>query len=181
MEDLQNVFASINDVLSNVTLDEVTSESNGFSNEELPDGYYLSEVEKAEIKTSKTSGKPMVAFQFKVVENGIAADVDEQGRTVKSYIEKTQNRKIFLNYVLSDEKSVKRFASDMLKFEGDEPGESLLPKEAFISAETLYDALEVLEGMRIFIQVSTSKNREGKDMTWKNPISWKRVDALELR
>ena len=183
MEDISNVFASINDILSNVELSEVTSESNGMGMEELPDGYYLSEVEKAEIKSSKSSGLPMVAFQFKVIEDGISADIDSNGNVIKEYIDKTKNRKIFLYYPLKndDGKSVKRFVSDMLKFEGDTPGESLLPKEAFVSAEVLNDSLEVLIGMRIFIQVSTSKNKDGQDMVWKNPISWKRVDALELR
>lgn len=179
MDELTKVFESINNILNSVKLDDITAESNNLS-QELPDGYYLSEVEKAEITISKTSKNPQVALQLKIVENGVSIDVDDTGKIIKNYVEKTQNRKIFLYYPIKDEISVKRFASDMLKFEGDTSGEPLLPREAFTSAEFLEESLDLLIGMRIFIQVSTSKNREGKETTWKNPISWKRASALEL-
>ena len=68
----------------------------------------------------------------------------------------------------------------MLKFEGDTAGESLLPKEAFLSSETIEDALDILIGKRIYIQVSTTVNDDDSKSTWNNLISWKRAAALEL-
>lgn len=178
MEDIKKVFDLINDVLQDVKLDDVTSETSG--NTELPDGYYLSEVAKAEITESKTSGKPMVAFQFKTVEDGVAVDVTEDGLVSKSNIDNTKGRYIFIYYPITDERSVKRFVSDMLKFE-DENGESLLPKEAFTTAEVLDEALEVLVGRYVYVQISTSMNKNtGENNTWRNLVSWKRMAKLEI-
>lgn len=177
-KDLNSVFASIDMVLNNIKLDDVSSESSGST--ELPDGYYLCEVEKAEVTTSKTSGSPMVAFQFKVIENGVSVDVNEDGTITKTSIERTANRKIFMYYPIKDERTVKRFVSDMLKFEGEKPGEPILAKEYFMTSEVLCDALDIITGMNIYVQVATTKNKEGTDSTFKNLVSWKRIAALEL-
>lgn len=176
MEDMTKLFNTLDGVLSNAKLDDVTAESNNnFS--ELPDGYYLSEVEKAEIKESKASHQPMVALQFKVGEDGLAVDKDGNFTELKG----TKNRKIFMYYVLKDETAVRRFAADMLKFEGEVEGEPLLPKEAFTTSELLVEALDALVGMCIYIQSSTTENKsDGTTSVWKNLISWKRAKTLEL-
>ena len=67
--------------MNKTDISDVTADSNNFS--ELPDGYYLSEVEKAELKESKTSHQPMVAFQFKVVEDGLTVDKDGEFKDIK--------------------------------------------------------------------------------------------------
>ena len=172
------VFQSIDEILSKVNLNDVTSESNGREN--IPDGYYMCEVEKAEITVSKSSGTPQVAFRFTILEDGTDVVVEADGSITKNSIAHTKNRKIFMYYPLKDERSVKRFVSDMLKFEGDTAGEPLLSKEYFTTSEVLEDALDILCGMRIYVQVSTSTNKEGQEMSWQNLVSWKRVDQLEL-
>lgn len=177
-EDLKAMFSQLDSILSNVDLSDVTAESTGFT--ELPDGYYLCQVEKAELKTSKTSHMPMAAFQFNVVEDGHDAIIDDDKNVTLVDLKKTKGRKIFMYYVLKDERSVKRFATDMLKFEGEEPGESLLPKEAFTTSETIEDALDVLNGMRIYVQISTTVNDDDTKSTWNNLISWKRAASLSL-
>lgn len=178
MADMKQIFDKLNGILGNTDLTDVTADSSGFS--ELPDGYYLCEVEKTELKESKTSHEPMAAFQFKIVTDGVEPLIDEFGNVTLREIKGTHNRKLFMYYVLKDETSVRRFATDMLKFEGEVAGESLLPKEAFMSSETLVDALDVLVGMRLYINVSTSERDDGSKSTWNNLISWKRAAALEL-
>jgi hypothetical protein len=96
-------------------------------------------------------------------------------------LENTKNRKIFKYYPLVNEKNVNSFVSDMLKFEGETAGESILPKEAFTSGEVLEDALDVLTGSRIYIQVSTTvKKSTGEASKWNNLVSWKRAESLGL-
>lgn len=177
-KDIKSLFDKLDSLLSTVDLSDVTAESAGFT--ELPDGYYLCEVEKAEIRESKSSKMPMAAFTFKISEDGHTAEVDESGEPVITDIKKTANRKIFMYYVFKDERSVKRFATDMLKFEGEEEGEPLLPKEAFLSGDTVNDALEILTGMRIYVHVSTTTNEDDTKSTWNNLISWKRAKVLGL-
>ena len=177
-KDIKSLFDKLDGLLSTVDLSDVTAESAGFT--ELPDGYYLCEVEKAEIRESKSSKMPMAAFTFKISEDGHTAEVDESGEAVITDIKKTANRKIFMYYVFKDERSVKRFATDMLKFEGEEEGEPLLPKEAFLSGDTVNDALEILTGMRIYVHVSTTTNEDDTKSTWNNRISWKRAKMLGL-
>lgn len=169
------IFDQINDLLNKIDLNEIDSESNN-SYDELPDGYYLSQVEKAQLTESKSSGQPMVSFQFKVEENGY--NLNDEG-TALIQLDKTKNRKIFVYYVLKDEKSIKKFISDMLKFEGDEEGNPLLDKDYFTNADLIQDALDVLIGMNIYIQISTNEYN-GQKSSWKNLISWKRAKSLEL-
>lgn len=171
---INEMLSSLDSLLNQTDLSEVTSEGSG-SFSELPDGYYLSEVEKAEIKESKSSHMPMVAFQFKVAEDGLTSD--DNGEFIP--VNKTKNRKIFMYYVLKDDSAVKRFVTDMLKFENQE-GESILGKEYFTNSELLADALDILVGSRIYIQSSTNVNKDETTSVWKNLISWKRAKALEL-
>ena len=173
-QDLTNLFSSLDAVLKDTDLADVTAESSGF--DELPDGYYLCELEKAEIKESKTSHQPMAAMQFNIVDNGYGVDAEGNYFEIKN----VKNRKIFQYYVLADSQKVKRFVTDMLKFEGEKEGEPILPKEAFTTSETVVDALDALVGMRLYIQSSTTEKDDGTKSVWKNLISWKRVKALEL-
>ena len=171
--DRTKLFAQLDGLLADTDISEVTSESSGF--ESVPDGYYLSEVKKAELTESKTSHNPMVSFQFTICEDGTSIDDDGDTKINKG----TKNRTLFVHFPLKDERSVKRFVTDMLKFEGETPGEPLLGKEYFTNSELLIDALDVLIGMRIYVQVSTTE-KDGQKSTWNNLISWKRAAALEL-
>lgn len=174
----EKLIASINDLLKETNIADITSESTSF--EELPDGYYLCTVDKAEIKESKSSGQPMVAFTFTVSENGHKYEADKDGNAELQEIKGSKNRKIFMYYVLKDTASIRRFVSDMLKFEGEEPGKPLLDKEYFMNSEILADALNILESMRIYIQITKSTNQDGTSRSWQNLISWKRAAALDL-
>jgi len=169
---------TINELLSQTNIQDVTSESNSF--QELPEGYYLSTVDVAEIKESKASGNPMIALTFTVAENGHQYVADKDGNIEMKEVKNSKNRKIFMYYVLKDTASVRRFVSDMLKFEGEEAGKPLLDKEYFMNSEILADALKILEGSRIYIQVTKSTKDDGTTQTWQNLISWKRASVLDL-
>lgn len=174
----KDLIASINELLKQTNIKDVTSESNNF--QELPEGYYLCTVDAAEIKESKASGKPMIAFTFTVSENGHHYVADKDGNAEMQEVKGSKNRKIFMYYVLKDTQSVRRFVSDMLKFEGEEAGKPLLDKEYFMNFEILEDALKILEGMKIYVQVTKSENQDGTSRNWQNLISWKRAAALDL-
>lgn len=174
-QDMSKIFNALDTLLADVDLESVSAEGAGF--DDLPSGYYLCEVEKAEFKESKTSHLPMVGLQFKVVEDGINID-KKTGKDIT--LSKTKNRKIFKYYTFKDNDSVKRYASDMLKFEGDIVGEPILPKEAFTTAATLVDALEVIEGLRIYIHVDAKELDSGEKSVWYNVLSWKRANFLQL-
>ena len=177
-EEVKNLLETLDELLSSTNLDDVTADGTGFK--ELPDGYYLAEVTKAELTESKTSHMPMVAFKFKTVENGFGVKSDEESVGELFELSNTENKNINMYYVLKDEASIKRFVQDMLKFEGEKEGEPLLSKEYFLTSEVLEEALSVLEGSRIYIQISTTINKDDTSSTWRNLISWKRARALEL-
>lgn len=170
--DMNELFKKVDDVLSKVDLSKTTAESAGFA--ELQPGYYLCEVTGADLGTSKNSGNPQIKLTLKVVENGIAFD-DDDNVIVR---EGSKNRNIFKYYPLKDESTVKRFVSDMLKFEN-EDGESILPAEAFTTAEVLNESLDVIVGMRIYVQLTISGEGENKN-TWTSLLSWNRANDLEL-
>lgn len=176
--DIKDVMSSLNDLLKTTKIDDVTSESTAFA--DLPEGYYLSEVEKAELTTSQSSGHPMVKIQFKIVEDGTALEADEDGNASLTTVKGSKNRKIFMYFVLKDDRSVRRFVSDMLKFEGEEPGVPLLDKQCFTDAELLNDALDILESSRVYVQITVSEKEDGTKQTWQNIISWKRATDLNL-
>lgn len=176
--DNKQLIASINELLKQTNIDDVTSESNTF--QELPEGYYLCSVDNAEIKESKASNNPMVAFTFTVTENGHSYVADKDGNVEMKEVKGSKNRKIFMYYVLKDTSSVRRFVSDMLKFEGEEKGKPLLDKEYFMNSEILADALNILKDMQIYIQITKSTNDDGTSRSWQNLISWKRANALDL-
>lgn len=175
-----SIFDKLDNLLGKLDVDKIDPEGND-SFSELPDGYYLCEVEKAELKTTKSSGEPMVSLTMKVVEDGLGVVVDEKGYSTFEVINKTVGRKIFINFVLSDEQKLYRFANDMMKFEGEEPGVPIIDKEAFLLRDTLLDALEIVEGLNIYVNVATKKNNTtGELKTWQSIISWKRAKAIGL-
>lgn len=178
-KNLSAIFGTLNGILKNTDIKDVSAEGAGFS--ELPDGYYLCEVASAELTESKKHD-PMVKIKYKIVENGEAVTIDGDGDVQLSEISGTKGRYMFQNFVLKDEMGVKRFVSDMLKFEGETAGEPLLDRESFTTAEVLEESLEILVGMRIFAQQSTTpaKNEGEADSHWTNLISWKRAEKLGL-
>jgi len=182
MSDLNEVKIYLDDLLSKSDLSSTTSE--GTISSDLPDGYYLCEVEKAELTSTKATGNPMVKFQYKIVENGLKSVVDAQGNDTLVEAKNTANRKIFLNYVISTEQNLGFFVSDMLKFESpDNPGEPLLTKEYFKNTSLLLDALDILAtGSRIYIMVQSKPKKDNPNEVEKryNPITWKRATLLEL-
>lgn len=169
---MDELFKKVDSVLTKVDLSKTTAENVGF--EDLKPGYYFCEVESAKLTESKKTHNPQIALTLKTIANGF--DIDEND--VHNELKGSKNRKIFKYYPLTDETTVKRFVSDMLKFES-EDGESILPQEAFTTAETLTDALEVIEGMRIYVQLTVSGEGESKS-NWVSLLSWKRVADLEL-
>lgn len=178
MADFSKLFDTLDNILQNVKLDDVTEEGAGY--DELPEGYYLCEVVKAELKETKSTKQPMAAFQLKVVEDGHDVEISADQEPILKDISNSKGRMIFLNYVLKDANAVKRFVSDMLKFEGDTPGESILPKEAFMTSETIVESIEILIGTRIYCMISKSEKDDGTTSTWTNLVSWKRAGQLEL-
>lgn len=173
--DMTDIFAKVNEVLNSVDLNKVTAESTGF--EELQPGHYLCTVDSAVLTESKSSKNPQVKFTLTVAEDGIGT-VKKDDEVLIETLKGTKGRKIFKYYPLKDATTAKRFVSDMLKFES-EPGVPILPQEAFTTAETLNDALDVLTGMQIYVELTVSGEGENKS-TWTNLISWKRAADLEL-
>lgn len=170
-----DVFGKLDDILKKVDLNKVTSESVGF--EDLKPGHYLCAVDEATLTVSKNTGNPQVKLTLSVVEDGIAHVMDGNDVLIET-IKGSKGRKVFKYYPLKDETTVKRFVSDMLKFESEE-GEPILPQEAFTTADVLNDALDVLVGMQIYVELTVRGEGENKS-TWTNLISWKRARDLEL-
>lgn len=175
-ENLNNAFAVLDELLQQTKLDDVTSESTGF--DELPDGYFKVEVKKSLLKINN-SGNPMAAFQLQITQDGINVIFDEDDVKMET-LKGTKGRYVFKNYTFKEQKDVKKFVSDMKKFEGDVPGEPILPEETWTNSETIEEALPCLEGLNIWIQKTSSKKSDGTVGEWISLVSWKRVDELEL-
>ena len=169
---MDELFKKVDSVLNKVDLSKTTADSVGF--EDLKPGFYFCEVESAKLTESKKSHNPQIALTLKTIDDGFA--IDDEDNKIK--LSGSKNRKVFKYYPLIDETTVKRFVSDMLKFE-DDKGESILPQEAFTTAEVLADSLEVIEGMRIYIQLTVSGEGDSKS-NWVSLLSWSRVAQLEL-
>lgn len=173
----EQLFKTLGALLGNTKLDDITADSTDFP--ELPDGYFLCSVEKTELKENKKN-KPMVTFTFTTVEDGLDVQLDDYGVPFRIVREKTENKKLWVHFVIDDESKIRRFVTAMLKFEGDELGVPLLEKECFTSPELLEEALEILVGCQIYVHRSTTLNRDGTESTWNNLVSWKRAAELEL-
>lgn len=183
---------NLDDLLGQVNMNGVSAESTGY--QDLPNGYYLCEVETASLEKSKNTGLPMVKFGLKVVQNGIIEVTDEDGNVYLQRTKGTKNRKIFKYYILDPskdfEKAVKSVISDLLKFEGAEPGSELLGeilrddegKLITPSTDILVGCLEVIIGSTIYVksETSPSKKNPNEKVTWTNLIGWTRADKLEL-
>ena len=72
-------FIKLGDLLTQVNWDTVTDEQ---SFEDLPEGFYLCEVETAVLKMNKAKTNQQVSITFNVVEPGLAEAVDERGNSV---------------------------------------------------------------------------------------------------
>lgn len=179
MAELKDIAASLDELLGSVDLSKVTASGVGF--EDLEDGYYLGEVANdTKLTVTKNTGEAMVSMKFVIVEDGLKNTLDENNVVVLAPAKGTKGRSIYINYVLRDVQSVKRFVSDMLKFEDpNNPGEPILGEEYFKSTELLTDALSCLITSRIYINVQTvEKNGEKKQRF--NLVKWDRCPDLGL-
>jgi len=183
--DLSTVSRTLDELLSKTDLSKTTEEGASF---DLPDGYYLCEVKKSEFTATKSTGNPMIAFEYLTIEDGKKTIVDEQGYAQLVDAPKTANKKIFQNYVLSNEMNLGFFVSDMLKFQDPDTNESLFDKET--DFKTTKDIVRVCDslvetGMIIYIMVQTTKRKnlqtgEEEKVKKYNPISWNRARRLGL-
>jgi hypothetical protein len=179
MADEKTNFVELNSILNQIDWDDVSATTGSGSYDDLPKGYYLCEVEKAQLKKNKSETNMQVSFQFKVVEDGLSDELDSKGFSVWKTIDHTKGRKVFKHYALKDTDSVKRFVSDMLKFEGEKPGEPVLEKDYFMEEGTIQDALDILVGMRIYVNASY-KEYQGKTNCWYDIIGWDRARTMKL-
>lgn len=169
-------FIKLGDLLQDVNWETVTEEN---SFDDLPEGFYLCEVEKADLKENKAQTNMQVSFQLKVVDEGLAEVIDDRGNSVLRAISGTKNRKVFKHYPFKDTNGIKRFVVDMMKFEGENPGEPLLGPEYFMTEETFPDALACLIGTRIYVQASY-REYQGKKNCWYDFVAWDRATKLGL-
>lgn len=173
--DTTNIGKTLDELLAKVNLSKVTASGAGF--EDLPDAYYLSEVQSAELKLN-SNNDPMVSFKTKVVEDGWHYDAETDSY---SRVEKSANRMIFKNWILKSEMDVKRFVSDMLKFE-DSEGNSILGEDAmayFTNTEFLVQAINIIAEakLRIYIQIS-SYTKDDEKRTSQNFVKWSAVNKI---
>lgn len=186
MADLNQISKQLDDLLAQADLSNTTSEG---QSKELPDGYYLCEVESADLGAS-SNGNPMVTLKFKIVEDGLKSIIDDKGNDVLVEAKNTKGNYIYQNYTLTNNMNLGFFVSDMLKFEDPEtPGKPLLAdtveeaKAYFSNTELLLEALEVISmGSRIFVMLQTKPRKDNPDVMDKKKslISWKRAAGLGL-
>lgn len=176
--DYSKIAQTLDSLLGSVDLSSTTEE--GVGSNTLPDGYYLCQVEKAELKESK-SGNPMVVIEYSVVEDGKKTIVDESGYSQLVEAKNTEGKRIFVNYVLTNDMNVGFFVSDMLKFQVPETGESIFNKnEDFASSQKILGVCDTLsKGAAIYLMLQTME-KDGKTDQKKKPISWARARKLEL-
>lgn len=169
-------FIKLGEILKNVNWETVTDAD---SFDDLPEGYYLCEVENAQLKENKAQTNMQVSFTFKVIAPGMADVINDRGASEWQELKGTQNRKIFKHYPFKDEAGVKRFIVDMMKFEGETAGEPILGPEYFMTEETFPDALDILTGVQIYVQASY-KEYQGKKNCWYDLVGWDRATKLGL-
>jgi len=180
--DYSKITANLDKLLGNLDLSNTTEEG---VKTKLPDGYYLCQVNKAELTESKSAGNPMVAIEYLTIEDGKKLIVDDAGYSQLIDAKGTANKRIFVNYVLSNEMNAGFFVSDMLKFQDPETNEPIFKDEEyyFKSAQGIIKVCDMLtEGGIIYIMVQTIEKKDGsgeKEQKFK-PISWKRARKLEL-
>lgn len=187
MSDVINLD-NLDDLLNDTNLEKVTADGAGFS--ELTPGYYLCEVEKAEL-TTNSKNLPMAKFTLKVLADGLYEQTDENGNIVEDengapiilVAEGTKDRKIFKNFTLSDSDKVKRFVSDMLKFEDPaEPGKSCFDRAMFKSTESITQVLEASKTLTIFVKgtAGTPSKEYPEPSNFYSFVKWDTVNELGL-
>ena len=112
-DNLNEISKTLDSLLAQADLSSTTSEGRS---KELPDGYYLSEVEEAKLGDS-SNGNPMVTIKFRIVEDGLKSVIDEAGNDILVPAQNTKGNTIYVNYVLTNNLNLGFFVSDMLKFE----------------------------------------------------------------
>lgn len=181
--EFSEITKKLDDLLGKVDLSKTTEEGVKTT---LPDGYYLCMVSKAELKSSKSSGNPMVSIEYTTLEDGQKQVKDDDGFTQLAPAPGTKDKKIYSNYVFTQEKSVTFFVSDMLKFQDLETDEPFFDKETdFADSEAIVRVCDTLtEGGTIYLMLQTIErtNENGEKVTDQkvNPISWNKARKLGL-
>ena len=178
--DLSSIFSEIGDVMKQTDLSKVSAESTGF--EDLPDGYYLAEVIETKIGRSKSSQKPMISLRLSVIDDGFKLS-DNEDEISFDKIEHTKGRQVFKHYVIDTPQNLKRFVSDMKKFENpDVVGEALLPDEAWSSPEFMGESIGILSEIncRIWIHNRVTKKDDGTSSSWIDLVSFNQAAKAGL-
>lgn len=187
IEDEQSILDDIDAVLGITDLSKVTAESTGF--EDLPDGYFLTEVVESKlerVKSGKNQGKPKATIKFKIIEDGYKLTGDpnsDEEETTFDTLAGTKNRTLYKHYPLGDPEGIKKLVSDMKKFEDPEtPGKQLLPDEAWTTASTLKGSIEVLSqlNIRIWVHNKVTVKDDGTSSNWVDLESFSRAAQLGL-
>ena len=97
MADLNEISRTLDALLSQADLSNTTSEGRS---KDLQDGYYLCEVEKADLGTS-SNGNPMVTIKFRIVEDGLKSVIDNAGNDILVPAQNTKGNTIYVNYPLT--------------------------------------------------------------------------------
>lgn len=178
--DLTSIYDEIDGVMAETDLSNVSAESTGF--EDLPYGYYLTQVIETKIGRSKSTQKPMITIVLEVVEDGLKLS-DSTDEIVFDSIKGTTKRHIYKNYTIKDSKSLKNFVSDMKKFEDpNEIGKSLLPDEAWTSAKYMGVSIPLLAEIncRIWLHNRESKKSDGTSGSWVDLVSFNQAAKIGL-
>jgi len=176
-KELKELYSNVNSILKKINVKDIDPEKDFDKN---PDGYYLTEVVSLEVCTSKKSGNLQVAGQFKIVENGIGVNVDDDGEQDFFELKNTKGKTIFKYYPMTDESQVTKLIKDMLKFT-DEDGKSILDEEYFSDIEIMKEALSILTEERIYIHLYSYTNKTTKETNQNsNLITWKRASDIGL-
>jgi len=167
---LASLFDVVNETLAKINVDEI-DENHSSSVDPLPLGYYYVElVTTPEFTESKTTHRPMFKCSFKTLNDGVNLENTE-------VLQDTKDRYEWKYYLVDDERGLKNFISDMMKFKIDSKGTSL-PPEAFKSVDLMLQALELLNGKRAFIMISESVNKQGKKDEQGEPLKNRFVNLI---
>lgn len=187
--DLKGWLEDVGSIMKSTDLSKVSAESSGF--EDLPEGYYLTEVVEvnpSRCKSGKNQGKPALKMKLKVVGDGYKLsgapdEAEDDNKDLFDKIPKVDGRYIFKNFVIGEESLMKRFASDMMKFEDpQDPGKMLLPKEAWTDPSLLYDSVSLLVDLnsRIWVHNKITKRDDGTNSAWVDFLDFSRAVKLGL-
>ena len=187
--DLQSWLEDVGSVMKKTDLSKVSAESTGF--EDLPEGYYLAEVidvKPDRCKSGKNEGKPTLKMRLKVVGDGfkLAGDPDEledEGKDLFEPVTGVNGRFVFKTFTIGEESLMKRFASDMMKFEEpNNPGKMLLPEEAWADPKIMFDSVSLLVDLasRIWLHNKVTKKEDGTNGAWVDFLDFSRAAKLGL-